>query len=91
MSREFEVTSEIDLPAAPDDVRNRDHGRTRGPGCSRTGMEHPRTVRCRPTGKRGRSLLGTPPPASLSAWSRPDGTFNALDYAYRVHADGGTR
>jgi uncharacterized protein YndB with AHSA1/START domain len=85
MSREFEVTREVDLPAAPDDVWT---AITAQPAAWMfpTGMEIP---------------AGSAPPegAPITTWDpphrlvvrmeSPDGTFNALDYAIEAR-DGGT-
>ncbi|MEO8689469.1 MAG: SRPBCC domain-containing protein [Solirubrobacteraceae bacterium] len=85
MSREFEVTREVDLPAAPEDVWTAitaDTAAWQFP----TGMEIP---------------AGSEPPedAPITTWDpphrlvvrmeSPDGTFNALDYAIEAR-DGGT-
>jgi uncharacterized protein YndB with AHSA1/START domain len=85
MSRDFEVTREIDLPAAPDDVWiaiTADTAAWQFP----TGMEIP---------------AGSAPPegAPVTTWDpphrlvvrmeAPDGTFNALDYTIEAR-DGGT-
>ena len=85
MSREFEVTREVDLPAAPDDVWT---ALTADPAAWMfpTGMEIP--------------AGGTPPEgAPVTTWDPPhrlvirmeatDGTFNALDYAIEAR-DGAT-
>jgi hypothetical protein len=84
MSREFEITREIDLPAAPDDVWiaiTADTAAWQFP----TGMEIP---------------AGSAPPegAPVTTWDpprrlvirmeSPDGTFNALDYAIEARAGG---
>jgi uncharacterized protein YndB with AHSA1/START domain len=85
MSRPFEITREVDLPASPDDVwiaLTSDTAAWQFP----TGMEIP---------------AGTAPPegAPITTWDpphrlvirmeSPDGTFNALDYAIEAR-DGGT-
>lgn len=85
MSRPFDVTREIDLPAAPEDVWT---AITADPAAWMfpTGMEIP--------------AGGTPPEgAPITTWDpphrlvirmeAPDGTFNALDYAIEAR-DGGT-
>jgi uncharacterized protein YndB with AHSA1/START domain len=84
MSREFEVTREVDLPAAPSDVWTAitaDVAAWMFP----TGMEIP---------------AGTAPPegAPVTTWDpphrlvirmqSPDGTFNALDYAIETRGGG---
>jgi uncharacterized protein YndB with AHSA1/START domain len=84
MSREFEITREVDLPAAPRDVWTAitaDTAAWQFP----TGMEIP---------------AGTTPPedAPITTWDpphrlvirieSPDGTFNALDYAIEARAGG---
>jgi uncharacterized protein YndB with AHSA1/START domain len=84
MSREFEVSREVDLPAAPDDVWTAitaDAAAWQFP----TGMEIP---------------AGTEPPpdAPVTTWDpphrlvirteSPDGTFNALDYTIEARAGG---
>jgi uncharacterized protein YndB with AHSA1/START domain len=85
MSREFEITREVDLPAAPDDVWTAitaDTAAWQFP----TGMEIP--------------AGGEPPEgAPVTTWDpphrlvvrmeSPDGTFNALDYAIEAR-EGGT-
>ena len=85
MSREFEITREVDLPAAPEDVWT---AITANPAAWQfpTGMEIP---------------AGAEPPqgAPIETWDpphrlvirmqAPDGTFNALDYAIEAR-DGGT-
>ena len=84
MSRAFEVTREIDLPAAPEDVWT---AITAAPAAWMfpTGMEIP---------------AGSAPPegAPITTWNpphllivrmeAPDGTFNALDYAIEARAGG---
>ncbi len=84
MSREFEITREIDLPAAPDDVWTALTADTAA-WMFPTGMEIP---------------AGGPPPegAPVTTWDpprrfvvrmeSPDGTFNALDYAIEARAGG---
>ena len=85
MSREFEVTREIDLPAAPDDVWTAITTDTAA-WMFPTGMEIP--------------AGGAPPEGSpVETWEPPnrlvirtesaDGTFNALDYSIEAR-DGGT-
>ena len=85
MSREFEITREIDLPAAPDDVwtaMTADTAAWQFP----TGMEIP--------------AGGSPPEGSpVTTWDpphrfvvrmeAPDGSFNALEYTIEAR-DGGT-
>ena len=84
MSRAFEISREIDLPAAPEDVWTAitaDTAAWQFP----TGMEIPAGA--------------TPPPgAPVQTWDpphhlvirmeSPDGTFNALDYAIEARGDG---
>ena len=84
MSRAFEISREVDLPAAPDDVWiaiTADTAAWQFP----TGMEIPAGA--------------TPPPgAPVQTWDpphrlvirmeSPDGTFNALDYAIEARGDG---
>jgi uncharacterized protein YndB with AHSA1/START domain len=85
MTRAFEITREIDLPAAPDDVWIAITARPAA-WMFPTGMEIP---------------AGSAPPdgAPITTWDpphrlvirteSPDGTFNALDYAIEAR-DGGT-
>lgn len=83
MSRAFEVSREVDLPASPADVWTAitaDTAAWQFP----TGMEVP--------------AGSTPPGAPIRTWEPPhrlviriesaDGTFNALDYAIEARADG---
>jgi uncharacterized protein YndB with AHSA1/START domain len=84
MSRAFEISREVDLPASPDDVWTAvtaDTAAWQFP----TGMEIPAGA--------------TPPPgAPIQTWDpphrlvirmeSPDGTFNALDYAIEARGDG---
>jgi hypothetical protein len=84
MSRAFEISREVDLPAAPEDVWTAitaDTAAWQFP----TGMEIPAGA--------------TPPPgAPIQTWDpprrlvirmeSPDGTFNALDYAIEARGDG---
>lgn len=85
MSRAFEITREIDLPVAPDDVWTAITADT-------AAWQFPTGMEIRP---------GDPPPAGapVQTWDpprrlvirmeSPDGTFNALDYAIEAR-DGGT-
>ncbi len=85
MSRPFEITREIDLPAAPDDVWaaiTADTAAWQFP----TGLEIPAGA-APPDG----SPITTwdPPHRLVVRMESPDGTFNALDYAIEAR-DGGT-
>jgi hypothetical protein len=84
MSRAFEVTREIDLPAAPDDVWSAitaDTAAWQFP----TGMEIPRGA----TPPEGAPVQTWDPPHRLVIrMELPDGTFNALDYAIEARAGG---
>ena len=85
MSREFEVTREIDLPAAPDDVWTAitaDTAAWQFP----TGMEIPAGA-APPEG--APVTTWDPPHRLVIRMESPDGTFNALDYAIEAR-DGGT-
>ena len=85
MSREFEITREVDLPAAPDDVWvaiTRDAAAWQFP----TGMEIP-AGGSPPEG--GPVATWDPPHRLVIRVESPDGTFNALDYAIEAR-DGGT-
>jgi uncharacterized protein YndB with AHSA1/START domain len=85
MSREFEVTREIDLPAAPDDVWlaiTADTAAWQFP----TGMEIPAGA----APPEGTPVTTWDPPHRLVVrMEAPDGSFNALDYAIEAR-DGGT-
>ena len=77
MSRAFEVTREVDLPAAPDDVWTAitaDTAAWQFP----TGMEIPAGA-APPEG--GPVTTWDPPHRLVIRMESPDGTFNALDYA----------
>ena len=82
MSREFEVSREVDLPAAPEDVWTAitaDTAAWQFPG----GVEDP-------AGGEGSPVTTWDPPRRLVIrMESPDGTFNALDYAIEAR-DGGT-
>jgi uncharacterized protein YndB with AHSA1/START domain len=85
MSREFEITREIDLPAAPEDVWTAitaDTAAWQFP----TGME----ISAGASPPAGTPVQTWDPPHRLVIrMESPDGTFNALDYAIEA-ADGGT-
>ncbi|QEC48038.1 SRPBCC domain-containing protein [Baekduia soli] len=85
MSREFEVTRDIDLPASPDDVWTAitsDSAAWMFP----TGMEIPAGA----TPPEDAPVVTWDPPSHLVIRTEsPDGTFNALDYAIEAR-DGGT-
>jgi hypothetical protein len=85
MSREFEVSREIDLPAAPDDVWI---AITAEPAAWMfpTGMEIPAGA-APPEG--APVTTWDPPHRLVIRMESPDGTFNALDYAIEAR-DGGT-
>jgi uncharacterized protein YndB with AHSA1/START domain len=88
MSRAFEVTREIDLPATPDDVWT---AITAHPEAWMfpTGMEIP-AGSAPPEGRVGGPITTWDPPHRLVIrMESPDGTFNALDYAIEAR-DGGT-
>jgi hypothetical protein len=85
MSREFEVTREIDLPAASDDVWT---AITADPAAWMfpTGME----IAAGAAPPEGAPVTTWDPPRRLVIrMESPDGTFNALDYAIEAR-DGGT-
>lgn len=85
MSRAFEVTREVDLPTAPDDVW--------------TAITADPAAWMFPTGMEVRSGAAPPEGAPFKIWDpsrrlvirteSPDGTFNALDYEIEAR-DGGT-
>ena len=84
MSREFEITREIDLPAAPDDVwtaMTADTAAWQFP----TGMEIP-AGSAPPEG----SPVTTwdPPHRLVIRMEAPDGSFNALEYTIEARAGG---
>ena len=85
MSREFEITREVDLPAAPDDVWTAitaDTAAWQFP----TGMEIPAGA----APPEGAPITTWDPPHRLVIrMESPDGTFNALDYAIEAR-EGGT-
>jgi uncharacterized protein YndB with AHSA1/START domain len=85
MSREFEVSREIDLPAAPDDVWT---AITAAPAAWMfpTGMEIPAGAEP-PEG--APVTTWDPPHRLVIRMEAPDGTFNALDYTIEAR-DGGT-
>ena len=85
MTRAFEVTREIDLPATPDDVWS---AITEAPAAWMfpTGMEIPAGA----APPEGAPVTTWDPPYRLVIrMEAPDGTFNALDYAIEAR-DGGT-
>ena len=85
MSRAFEITREVDLPAAPDDVWTAitaDTAAWQFP----TGMEIPAGA-APPEG--APVTTWDPPHRLVIRMESPDGTFNALDYAIEAR-DGGT-
>ena len=85
MSRQFEVTREVDLPASPDDVWvaiTADTAAWQFP----TGEEIP-AGESPPEG--GIFKTWDPPHRLVIRMESPDGTFNALDYAIEAR-DGGT-
>ncbi len=85
MSREFEITREVDLPAAPDDVWTAitaDSAAWMFP----SGLEIPAGT----TPPEGTPVTTWDPPRRLVIrMESPDGTFNALDYTIEAR-DGGT-
>jgi hypothetical protein len=84
VSREFDITREIDLPAAPDDVWiaiTADTAAWQFP----TGMEIPAGA----APPDGAPMTWDPPRRLVIRMASPDGTFNALDYAIEAR-DGGT-
>jgi uncharacterized protein YndB with AHSA1/START domain len=84
MSRAFEVTREVDLPAAPDDVWS---AITAAPAAWMfpTGMEIPAGA----TPPEGAPVTTWDPPHRLVIrMESPDGTFNALDYTIEARAGG---
>jgi hypothetical protein len=80
MSREFEITRDVDLPAAPDDVWT---AITEGTAA----WQFP--IGDAPTGEGGPIKTWNPPHRLTIRMESPDGTFNALDYAIEAR-DGGT-
>ncbi|MCW3014961.1 MAG: hypothetical protein JWO02_2053 [Solirubrobacterales bacterium] len=84
MSRAFEITREVDLPAAPDDVWTAitaDNAAWQFPGMEVAPGEAP---------PEGTPIMTCDPPHRLVIRVQsPDGTFNALDYAIEAR-DGGT-
>jgi len=85
MSRAFEVTREIDLPAAPDDVWTAITAETAAWQFP-TGMEIPAGA----SPPEGAPVTTWDPPHRLVIrMESPDGTFNALDYAIEAR-EGGT-
>ena len=84
MSREFEITREVDLPAAPGDVWTAitaDTAAWQFP----TGMEIPAGA-APPEG--APVTTWDPPHRLVIRMESPDGTFNALDYAIEARAGG---
>ena len=84
MSRAFEITREVELPAAPDDVWTAitaDTAAWQFP----TGMEIP-AGSAPPEG--GPVTTWDPPHRLVVRMESPDGTFNALDYTIEAR-DGG--
>ena len=85
MSREFEVSREVDLPAAPDDVWTAITAETAAWQFP-TGLE----IAAGETPPAGSPITTWDPPHRLVVrMESPDGTFNALDYAIEAR-DGGT-
>jgi uncharacterized protein YndB with AHSA1/START domain len=85
MSRPFEITREVDLPAAPDDVWT---AITADPAAWMfpTGLEIPAGAEP----PEGAPIITWDPPHRLVIrMQSPDGTFNALDYTIEAR-DGGT-
>jgi uncharacterized protein YndB with AHSA1/START domain len=84
MSREFEITREVDLPAAPDDVWTAitaDTAAWQFP----TGLEIPAGA----APPEGSPVTTWDPPHRLVVrMESPDGTFNALDYTIEARAGG---
>jgi uncharacterized protein YndB with AHSA1/START domain len=84
MSRAFEITREVDLPAAPEDVWmaiTADTAAWQFP----TGMEIPAGA----TPPEGAPIQTWDPPRRLVIrMESPDGTFNALDYAIEARSGG---
>ena len=80
MSREFEITREVDLPAAPEDVWTAMTAQTSA-WMFPTGEA--------PTGEGGPIRTWEPPHRLVIRMESPDGTFNALDYTIEAR-DGGT-
>ena len=84
MSRPFEITREVDLPAAPDDVWTAitaDTAAWQFP----TGLEIPAGA----APPEGSPVTTWDPPHRLVVrMESPDGTFNALDYAIEARAGG---
>jgi uncharacterized protein YndB with AHSA1/START domain len=80
MSREFEITRDVDLPAAPDDVWT---AITEGTAA----WQFP--IGDAPTGEGGPIKTWNPPHRLTIRMESPDGTFNALDYTIEAR-DGGT-
>ena len=84
MSRAFEITREVELPAAPDDVWT---AITAAPAAWQfpTGMEIPAGA----APPEGAPVTTWDPPRRLVIrMESPDGTFNALDYAIEARAGG---
>ena len=80
MSRELEITRDVDLPAAPDDVWTAIAEET-------AAWQFP--IGDAPTGEGGPIKTWNPPHRLTIRMESPDGTFNALDYAIEAR-DGGT-
>src|SRR6202163_4197020 len=85
MSRAFEITREVNLPATPDDVWTAITVDT-APWQFPTGMEIP-TGAEPPEG--GPITTCDPPHRPVIRMESPDGTFNALDYTIEAR-EGGT-
>jgi hypothetical protein len=84
MSREFEITREIDLPAGPRDVWTAitaDTAAWQFP----TGMEIPAGTTPSPDAP---VTTWDPPKRLVIRMESPDGTFNALDYSIEARAGG---
>jgi hypothetical protein len=84
MSREFEISREVDLPAAPDDVWIAITAQTAAWQFP-TGMEIP-AGEAPPEG--APVTTWDPPHRLVIRIQSPDGTFNALDYAIEARAGG---
>jgi len=84
MSREFEITREVDLPAAPDDVWTAITADTAA-WMFPTGMEIPAGS----APPEGAPVTTWDPPHRLTIRTEsPDGTFNSLDYMIEARAGG---
>jgi uncharacterized protein YndB with AHSA1/START domain len=81
MSREFEISRDVDLPASPEDVWTAITAET-------AAWQFP-TGEEPPSGEGGPIKTWDPPHRLVIRMESPDGTFNALDYAIEAR-DGGT-